>query len=343
MTEQTVFYRLSDGDPAALAGSEIAVLGYGNLGRSVALNLRDGGLSVRVGNIDDDYRQRAADDGFEVLDLPDAVAGADVVYLLLPDEVIPAVFRDELEPRLAPGTAVCFASGYVLAFGLVKPRADLDVLLLAPRMLGEEVRRSYLDGSGFLSYVSVEQDSTGRGRERLLALTAAIGSLQRGALGLTAEQEATLDLFIEQSVGPYLGNAFQLAFRLGVEAGLPPEALVCELYMSGEMSRTISTMATAGFFESVRWHGLVAMYGGFLGTMGLDGEGMERHFREVLEQIRTGGFARKLQEEEAQGYPVLDLIDAVTAADNPLTDAERRVRAQLGDPGDAARTAGGPR
>lgn len=330
--QQTVFYRQSDGDPAALAGSEIAVLGYGNLGRSVALNLRDSGLSVRVGNIDDAYRQRAGADGFAVLDLADAVDGADVVYLLLPDEVIPAVFREQLEPRLAAGTAVCFASGYVLAYGLVKPGADLDVVLLAPRMLGEEVRRSYLDGSGFLSYVSVEQDSTGRGRERMLALAAAIGSLQRGAIGLSAEQEATLDLFIEQSVGAYLGGAFQLAFRLGVEAGLPPEALVCELYMSGEMSRTISAMATAGFFESVRWHGLVAMYGGFLGTMGMDGEGMERHFREVLEQIRSGGFARKLQEEEAEGYPVLELIDAVTAMDNPLTAAEQRVRAELGDP-----------
>lgn len=334
MTEQqSVFYRQSDSDPAALAGSEIAVLGYGNLGRSVALNLRDSGLSVRVGNIDDAYRQRAADDGFGVLDPADAVDGADVVYLLLPDEVIPGVFAEQLAPRLGAGTAVCFASGYVLAYGLVKPADDLDVLLLAPRMLGEEVRRSYLDGSGFLSYVSVEQDSTGHGRERMLALASAIGSLQRGAIGLSAEQEATLDLFIEQSVGPYLGAAFQLAFRLGVEAGLPPEALVCELYMSGEMSRTISTMATAGFFESVRWHGLVAMYGGFLGTMGMDGEAMERHFREVLEQIRSGGFARKLQEEQAQGYPVLELIDAVTATDNPLTAAEQRVRAALGDPG----------
>lgn len=329
--QQTVFYRQSDGDPAALAGSQVTVLGYGNLGRSVALNLRDSGLSVRVGNIDDDYRRRAEEDGFAVLDLPDAVHGADVVYLLLPDEVIPRVFTEDLAPRLGRGTAICFASGYVLAYGLVNPGPDLDVLLLAPRMLGEEVRTSYLDGSGFLSYVSVEQDASGRAEERLLGLAAAVGSLRRGAIALSAEQEATLDLFIEQSVGPYLGVAFQTAFRVGTEAGLPPEALVCELYMSGEMSRTISTMATVGFFESVRWHGLVAMYGGFLGTMGLDGEGMERHFRETLQQIRSGGFARKLQEEEAQGYPVLELIDAVTASDNPLTAAEQRVRAELGD------------
>ncbi|TFV55695.1 ketol-acid reductoisomerase [Geodermatophilus sp. DF01-2] len=340
MTQQTVFYRESDARPEALTGASVAVLGYGNLGRSVALNLRDSGLAVTVGNVDDEYRARAREEGFAVADPGDAVSAADVVYLLLPDEVIPRVFDVEVRPRLREGTALCFASGYVLAYGLVRPPADVDVLLLAPRMLGEEVRSAYRDGTGFLSYVCVEQDATGRAEERLLALTAAVGSLRRGAIRLSAEQEATLDLFVEQSVGPYLGVAFQTAFRVGVAAGLPPEALVCELYMSGEMARTITTMATAGFFESVRSHGLVAMYGGFQGTLGLDGEAMERHFRDVLEQIRSGGFARQLQEEEAQGYPILAVLESVIGGDDPITAAEQRVRARLGDPG---RTAGEPR
>lgn len=343
MTQQeTVFYRETDADPAALAGAAVTVLGYGNLGRSVALNLRDRGLAVTVGNVDDDHRRRAVAEGFQVLDLGDAVVGADVVYLLLPDEAIPQVFREQVAPRLTPGSAICFASGYVLAFGLVQPPAGVDVLLLAPRMLGEEVRTTFVEGSGFLSYVNVEQDATGRAQERLLALASAVGSLRRGAIQLSAEQEATLDLFIEQSVGSYLGTTFQLAFRLGLEAGLPAEALVSELYLSGEMSRVISTMASAGFFESVRSHGLVAMYGGFLGTMGQDAEGMERHFRDVLAQIRSGGFAQKLQEEEAKGYPIVELINAVTDSDNPLTAAEERVRKELGEPDVAGRTAAEP-
>jgi len=327
------FYREADADRSALAGQTVTVVGYGNLGRSMALNLRDSGLRVVVGNIRDDYRAQAITDGFDAHDIADAVATGDVVYLLVPDEVIPEVFREQVEPRLRDGAAIVVGSGYVLAYDLIKPPATVDVLLLAPRMLGEEVRRTYTEETGFLSYVSVEQDASGTAKARLLALASAAGSLQRGALELTAQQEALLDLFVEQTVGPYLGTAFQLAFHVGTEAGLPPEALVCELYMSGEMSRTIQTMAEVGFYQSVTWHGLVATYGGFTGTLAIDKDAMLRYFTERLEYIRSGGFARALQEEEAGGYPTLAAIEAITKVANPLTDAEERVRAAL-DPED---------
>lgn len=332
MPEPAKFYGPDDATLDPLDGRTVAVVGYGNLGRSFALNLRDSGVRVVVGNTDDAYRARAAEDGFPAAGIAEAVGQADVVHLLVPDEVIPTVFAGEVAPRLRPGAALVFASGYALAYGLVEPPAGVDVLLLAPRMLGEEARTSYVDGSGFLSYVSVEQDATGRAEEVLLALALAVGSLRRGAIELSAEQEATLDLFIEQSVGPYLGTAFQLAFQVGTEAGLPPEALVCELYMSGEMSRTIATMARLGFFESVGAHGLVATYGGFLGTLGLDREGMERHFREVLSGIRSGEFAAGLQEQEADGYPVLEAIRSVIESGNPMSEAEQRVRRALERP-----------
>lgn len=327
--QQAVFYRESDVDKQALAGQTVTVVGYGNLGRSMALNLRDSGLPVVVGNIDDAFRARAVSEGFEPLDIGTATARGDVVYALIPDEVIPEVFRDQIEPNLRQGAAVAFGSGYVLAYGLVKPPAHADVLLIAPRMLGEEVRHTYQDGSGYLSYVNVEQDATGTAQQRLLALASGAGSLARGAIQLTAVQEATLDLFVEQSVGPYLGTAFQLAFQVGSEAGLPPEAIVAELYLSGEMPRTIKTMADVGFYQSVTWHGLVATYGGFLGTQRLDFAAMEKHFRDTLELIRSGGFARKLQDEEAGGYPTLAAIESITKVANPLTDAENRFKAAL--------------
>ena len=133
----------------------------------------------------------------------------------------------------------------------------------APRMLGEEVRTNFLEGRGFFSYVSVEQDASGTAEARLMALALACGTLARGAMRLSATQEAQLDLLIEQTVGPYLGTAIQLAFDTGVANGLPPEALVLELYMSGEMSRTLQTFAEVGFYRSAAWHGLVAQYGGF--------------------------------------------------------------------------------
>jgi len=139
MAEQqaVTFYREGDADPDGLSGQAIAVVGYGNLGRSMALNLRDSGLAVTVGNLDDDYRVTAQAEGFRVSAIAEADATADVVYVLIPDELIPEVFRDEIAPRLRSGACVCFASGYVVAYGLVEPPEGVDVLLLAPRMLGE--------------------------------------------------------------------------------------------------------------------------------------------------------------------------------------------------------------
>src|SRR5574341_970421 len=249
------------------------------------------------------YREGDADpdglSGQAVTVVGDGVATADVVYVLIPDEVIPEVFREEIAARLRPGACVCFASGYVVAYGLIEPPEGVDVLLLAPRMLGEEVRRTYLDGSGFLSYVSAERDATGKARTRLLGLAAAAGSLRRGALELTAAQEALLDLFVEQGFGAYLGVAMQSAFQVGTQAGLPAEALVVELYMSGEMARTLQAFADNGFFRSVTWPGLSAAYGGFLRTTEIDMEAMQRHFSQILADIRAGGFARRFQGAQA--------------------------------------------
>jgi ketol-acid reductoisomerase len=324
------FYREDDADPDALSGQSVAVIGYGNLGRSMALNLRDSGLAVIVGNVDDRYRDAAVADGFEVAGVGEAAALADIVYVLIPDEVIPGVFRDEIAPRLPKGACVCFASGYVVAYRLVQAPDGVDVLLLAPRMLGEEVRRTYSDGTGFLSYVSVERDATGKAKARLLGLARAAGSLRRGAMQLTAGQEALLDLFVEQAFGAYLGVALQSAFQVGTQAGLPAEAMVVELYMSGEMARTLQAFADNGFFRSVTWHGLSAAYGGFLRTTEIDMPAMQRHFGEILADISSGGFARRFQEEQENDYPTLEAIEAITSGDDPMTVAERHVREALG-------------
>lgn len=323
------FYTDRDADPTALRDATTAVVGYGNLGRSIALNLRDAGLDVVVGNIDDGYKAVASSDGFEPRAIAEACAASDLVYMLVPDEVMDDVYAQAVAPGLHAGDAICFASGYSLAYGLVSPPDDVDVLLLAPRMLGEEVRRTYMEGKGFFAYVSVENDASGAGWAKLLALASAVGSLRKGAMVLTAEQEATLDLMIEQTVGPYLGTAIQMAFELGTEAGLPPEAMVLEMYMSGEMARTFETFAQAGFYRSTTWHGAVAQYGGFLRTLSIDREQLNKQFSETLQDIRDGGFARTFQEEKANGYPTLQAIGAITSGDDPMTEAEERVRDAL--------------
>jgi ketol-acid reductoisomerase len=322
-------YTHADADPRALADETIAVIGYGNLGSSMAANLRAAGLNVVVGNRDDAYREQAAADGFPVSDVRSAVARADVVYVLISDEAIPGCFAADVAPALRRGSAVCFASGYCLAFDLVKPPDDVDVLLLAPRMVGSVVHRANAGGMGYVAYVSVEHDASGSARDRLLALALAAGALDRGAFVVSAADEAAIDLLVEQTVGPYIGLAVQLAFEVGVEGGLPAEAMVLELYQSGEMAETFRRFAERGFYRAVAEHGATAQFGGYLRTLELDSDTMRRQFRAVLEDIRSGGFARRFQAEQDEGAPALAVIAAITAGDDPMSTAESAVRARL--------------
>lgn len=321
----------ADADLSVLAGQRVAVVGYGNLGRSMALNLRDAGVDVVVGNIEDDCAKRAAQEGFSVLAIQEALSVADLSYLLLPDEVLVEHFDSLVRPHLRPGSALAFASGYFLAFGLGSPLEGIDLVMLAPRMLGEQVREATLSGAGYLSYCCVHADDSGQALARLLALAEGAGSLRRGAMWLPAEQEALVDLFVEQTVGPYIGLALQAAFSVGTEVGIPPEAMVLELYASGEMSKTFAAFASEGFLRSVEGHGAVAAYGGFLRTLQIDVSALREQFCAVAEEIRSGAFAAKLAGEARSGYPTLNLIRSFSRGDDPISRAEQRLREALGD------------
>jgi ketol-acid reductoisomerase len=328
-------FTTKDASPRALDGQRVAVIGYGNLGRTAALNLRDSGVQqLVVGNIPDDYADQARADGFAVLPIGSAVSNADIVLVLLPDEIIPEVFAAEIAPELAPGSALVYASGYTLAYGLVPSLPDADVLLLAPRMGGEYARERYLRQEGFFAYISVEQDASGTAWERVLGLAAALGVLQAGALQLDARQEADLDLFVEQTVGAALGVAILSAFSLGVEAGIPPEAMVMEMYMSGEMETVFQAFRDKGFFRASDAHGPTALYGGFVRTMALMQTDLAATFRQTLEEIQRGDFARQFQAEREAGYPTLTLAQSMTAGQDstaqPIAQAEEQLRAALG-------------
>jgi ketol-acid reductoisomerase len=323
----------------ALAGEAVAVLGYGNLGRTAALNLRDSGVKILIGNRDDEYAARARAEGFEVASL--AVAStADVVFVLLPDEVIPEVFPQDIAPALRPGSAIAFGSGYSLAFGLVAPPDTVDVLLVAPRMAGAAARARYLSGEGFWACVGVEADRSGQARRRMLGLADGLGALRAGAVEMRAADEATLDLFVEQTVGPLLGAAVMAAFEIGQEAGLPPEVLVMEMYMSAEMESVFRGFREIGFFKASEEHGPTAVFGGLIRTLDLDVAAMTARFRTVLEEIRSGGFARRFQEEARSGYPMLEVARAMMHGPSPMAAAEDRLR-QLEARARRARDTGG--
>jgi ketol-acid reductoisomerase len=318
-------YRAADVPPGALAGEAVAVLGYGNLGRTAALNLRDSGAKIRIGNREDEYAERARSEGFEVVPIA-AAAADDVVYVLLPDEVIPDLFDSGIAPALRPGSAIAFGSGYSLAFGLIHPPAEIDVLLVAPRMAGNTARARYVDGHGFWACVGVESDRSGRAHQRMLGLADALGVLRGGAVEMSAKMEATLDLFVEQTVGAVLGMAIVMAFEVAREAGVPGEALVLEMYMSGEMEAVFQAFRETGFFRASEDHGPTAVFGGILRSLDMDRDAMASGFRRVLEDIRSGGFARRFQEEARNGYPMLEFARALIHGGSAITEAESRLR-----------------
>jgi len=322
---QVRVYRAADAPAGLLDGEAVAVLGYGHLGRTAALNLRDSGAKVRIGNRDDEYAKQARAEGFEVVPIA-AEAADDVVFVLLPDEVIPEVFGSAIAPALKPGSAIAFGSGYSLAFGLIQPPATVDVILVAPRMAGSSARARYVAGQGFWACIGVEADRSGRAQQRMLGLAAGLGVLREGAVQMSAQMEATIDLFVEQTFGAVLGMAIMTAFEVAREDGVPAEALVLEMYMSGEMEAVFKSFRETGFFRASEDHGPSAVFGGITRTMAMDKGAITANFRKILKDIKNGGFAQRFQEEAGNGYPMLKFAQAMMHGPSPITDAENRIR-----------------
>jgi ketol-acid reductoisomerase len=332
----TTIYHDDDADLGALAGRTIAVIGYGNQGRSQALNLRDSALEVIVGNIPDAAAERAREDGFEVASIADACAWAHAVLMLLPDELMPSVYAEQVAPHLAAGDLLSFASGYNVAFGLIVPAPDVDVVLLAPRMIGVGVREAFLEGTGFPSFVGVHQDASGEALARMLALARGIGSTRAGCIEMSMHDEATLDLFTEQGFSPAFGRILVTAVELLVEAGYPPEAVLVELYLSGELAYTLEKVREVGSARQMDFHSRTSQYGSatraarFLELGGAMREKMEA----ILEEIRSGAFAREWSQKQAESAALFESLRSLRAR-QPIIQWENEARAafRIGDAG----------
>jgi ketol-acid reductoisomerase len=306
----STIYHDSDADLAALAGATVAVVGYGNQGRSQALNLRDSGFDVVVGNRRDEALEQAERDGFEVLPIEEACARAQAVMLLIPDEAMPAVYAERVAPGLEAGDLVSFASGYNVAFGLIQPAADLDVVLIAPRMIGIGVRETFERGSGFPSFVGVHQDASGRALPRMLALCKGIGSTRAGCIEMSMHDEATLDLFTEQGFGPAFGRVMMSAVDLLVGAGYPPEAVLVELYLSGELAYSLEKIREVGMLRQMDFHSHTSQYGSI--TRGARYLGLDAPLKQimgaVLEEIRSGRFADEWSHHQEDAAALFEKI-----------------------------------
>jgi ketol-acid reductoisomerase len=193
-------------------------------------------------------------------------------------------------------------------------------------MAGNTARARYQNGHGFWACVGVEADRSGRALQRMLGLADGLGVLRAGAVHMSAKVEATLDLFVEQTVGAVLGMAMMMAFEVARDAGVPAEALVLEMYMSGEMEAVFQSFRETGFFRASEDHGPTAVFGGITRSLEMDRDAMAERFRHVLEDIRSGGFAQRFQDEERNGYPMLEFARAMMRGGSPITEAEERIR-----------------
>ncbi len=324
----TRIFHDEDAQLSAIGNELIAVVGYGNPGRSQAMNLRDSGLRVIVGNLADASAERARDDGFEVFEIAAACAKSAVVLLLVPDEVMPAVFASDVEPNLQAGTLLSFSSGYNIAFDQIRPPEGMDVVLVAPRMIGPGVRDCFVSGKGFPSFVCVHQDATGRAEERMLALAKGIGSTRAGCIEVSMHDEACLDLFTEQGFGPAFGCVMTSAIQTLIEAGYPPEAVLLELYLSGELAYSFEKIREVGMLKQMDFHSQTSQYGTVTGARKFADlrEPVMQRMSETLESIRSGEFAAEWSQLGEKGADFLAKVKEARDK-QPFADWERRARA----------------
>ncbi len=318
-----------DANLEILRNKTLGFIGYGNQGRAQALNLRDSGLNVMVGTLRDESGGQAEKDGFAVRSLAEVVERADAIALLIPDEVQRDVYNDVLKPRLHAGQTLDFAHGYNIHFGLIKPPADVDVIMVAPRMIGAEVRESFVAGRGSPAFIAVAQDATGHALETALAWARGIGATRAGAFKTNFAEETELDLFQEQAVWPLLFRTWTAAFELLAAKGFPPEMVALEMWGSGEGAEIFREMARVGFFKQTRYHSQTSQYGTLSRANSLPfAKAMDDFMDKALAAIRDGRFNTEWLGEQASGYPNFKKLRA-QADTHPMNQAEEEMRRLL--------------
>ncbi len=289
-----------DGNLDIIRDGTVAVIGYGNQGRAQALNMRDSGLKVIIGNRSDNYKKRAEKDGFEAYSIDKATSLCDILFLLIPDEIMKDTYENDIKPNLKKKGAIVFASGYNIAFNIIEDSKSHDILMIAPRMIGAGVRARFLTNEGFYSFVHVENDASGKAKEKLLALCKAIGTLKKGAIDVNFKQEAVLDLFNEQAFGPAFGRVLLTSIFTLVDAGYPLEAVLIEMFMSEEMSYTYHKMAKIGLVKQVNLHSHTSQYGAMSRGIKFRNLPLKEKMSEILQNIESGNFAEEWEKKSSK-------------------------------------------
>ena len=286
--------------------ARVAVIGYGSQGRAHALNLRDSGLDVVVGlRKDSPTWDRVVADGLTPVGLHEAASGARIVAMLVPDQHQASCYAEAIEPNLETGATLLFSHGFNIHFGQIRPPEDVDVVMIAPKAPGPLVRRTYEEGKGTPGLIAIHQDATGRARERALAYAKGIGCTRAGVIETTFAEETETDLFGEQAVlCGGTSRLIQAGYQTLVDAGYQPEIAYFECLH--ELKLIVDLLYEGGFTHMRDAISDTAEYGDLTRGKKVVDEHVEQTMQKILDDIRSGAFAREWVLENRAGTPVLD-------------------------------------
>jgi len=321
-------YYDKDADLSLIKSRKVAVLGYGSQGHAHANNLRDSGVDVCVGlRAGSKSIAKAETAGLKVKPVKEAVAGAEVVMVLAPDEHQARLYREEIEPNVRKGATLAFAHGFNIHFRQIEPRADLDVLMVAPKGPGHLVRSTYKQGGGVPSLIAIHQDPSGQARELALSYAAAIGAGRAGVIETTFREETETDLFGEQTVlCGGLTALIQAGFETLVEAGYSPEMAYFECLHE---TKLIVDLIYEGGIANMRYSiSNTAEYGDFTRGPRVIGAASRKAMKEILAEIQSGQFAREFILENQAGTPVMKAQRRLSR-EHPIEQVGEKLRSMM--------------
>ena len=321
-------YYDKDADLSLVKGKKVTIIGYGSQGHAHAQNLQDSGVKVTVGlrpgGASWDKARKAK---LAVKDVGEAVKGADLVMILLPDESHAAVWREAIEPNIKKGAALAFAHGFNIHFGQISPRADLDVIMIAPKGPGHLVRSTYVQGGGVPSLIAVHRDATGKAKDLALSYACAIGGTRGGVIETNFREETETDLFGEQTV--LCGGIVELikmGYETLVEAGYAPEMAYFEcLHETKLIVDLIYEGGIANMNYSISNN---AEYGEYVTGPKVIGAPAKQAMREALARIQSGEYARDFILENRAGAPLL-MARRRMLAEHPIEQVGGKLRAMM--------------